>query len=58
MKPRTYMAPKPLSQQPNPRKSPQNVALEKAQRYHTERQGKTQRQILIEKGIITPRKRR
>ena len=58
MQPRPYRAPKPLNTQPNPRKSPESVSLEKAQRIRKDIEGKTQRQIYIEKGIITPRKRR
>ncbi len=58
MQPRPYRAPKPLNTQPNPRKTKQSVVLEKATALRKTIEGKTQRQLYIEKGIITPRKRR
>ncbi len=58
MKPRSYVAPKPLNTQPNPRKSKETMVLEKARKAHEARRNKTQRELLIEAGIITPRKRR
>ncbi len=58
MQPRPYRAPKPLNTQTNPRKSAEAVVLEKATALRKATEGKTQRQIYIEKGIITPKKRR
>ena len=59
MKPRQYRPAMPLdTSRRNPRKSAQQMTLEKAQKAHEQRRGKTQRQLLIEAGIITPRKQR
>lgn len=58
MKPRNIVYRRPLNTMPNPRKSPEKVSLERAQKLRDARQGKTQRELLIEAGIITPRKGR
>ena len=55
MKPRGHTRNRgPLNTMPNPRRPRAEVSLEKAQREYDARKDMTQRELLIEAGIITP----